>query len=218
VVVVPINYFHACCAARVALDDLIEVERQLSQADQLNSHWLLLVKQCLIAVANLTDLERTIRALYKSNPEISSEFKSRKKEFEFAKYVRNKMVGHMEPELIEKAIEWKPELNWLLHDNDEKASVSVNLVILETALNTYVGRDQKHLVFEGDSDLAYPPDWQRFLGWLTAIVRDGIKFLELVVSVAQKQLPTPPDKNSSEAMTLFVKAGNTTFHMITKSR
>src|SRR5579883_2150908 len=133
----PHNLLHTCCAARITLGDLREIDRQLSEAGELNAHCLLLVKQCLVAVANLTDLERSIRFIYKTNPEVSSVFKVQVKAFEFAKYVRNIMVGHIDAALLAKAIEWKPEVNWLLTDNDDKATFLVNLFVLESALNTY---------------------------------------------------------------------------------
>ena len=103
---------------------------------------------------------------------------SPEKAFEFAKYVRNIMVGHMDVALLAKAIEWKPEVNWLLADNADKATFLLNLFVLETALNTYVDGNEKHLLFDGDTDLIYPPDWRRFLVWLTGITSGGILFLE----------------------------------------
>jgi hypothetical protein len=212
------DYQHVCCAAQIALEDLEEIERQLSRAGELDAHWLLLVKQCLVAIANMADLERTIRSMYKANPELSAAFRAHQNVYEFAKYVRNQMIGHVSPDLIDKAIEWKPELHWLLQDSHDKANILINLYVLETALNTYVDEDEKHLVFEGDTDLSYPPDWQRFLGWLTSLTREGIAFLKAVVKAAQASLPLPPSQNSPEALKLFTSAGATKFSRITKGR
>jgi hypothetical protein len=212
-----LNPVHLCCAARIAPGDLIEIDRQLSEAGELNAHWLLLVKQCLVAVANLADLERLVRFIYKTNPEVSSAYKVHRKAFEFAKYVRNIMVGHLDAALLAKAMEWKPELNWLLVEDNDKTTFLLNLFVLETALNTYVDGNEMHLLFDGDTDLSYPPDWKRFLVWLSEITHGGISFLEALVTALQAQLPTPPSRNGPEAMMLFAMAGQTVFKRVTKS-
>jgi hypothetical protein len=60
--------------------------------------------------SRITDLEPRIRHLYKDHPQVSVAFRKWAKKFEFAKYVRNILVGHTNAALITKAIEWKPEL------------------------------------------------------------------------------------------------------------
>lgn len=212
-----LNPPYICMTARLALGDLTEIDRQLTDAGELNAHWLLLVKQSLISIANLTDLELTARQIYKTNPEVSVAFKTHSKKFEFAKYVRNIVVGHSNEKLLEKALEWKPEIHWLLFDESENATFLVNLFVLETAMNTFVDDNGKHLVLAGDSDLTYPPDWNRFLQWLTDIIRGGITFLVALLSATQPMLPTPPPKEGPEMIELFAKAGLTTFKRVTKS-
>jgi len=210
----PLNHLHICAAARLAHGDLFEIDRQLTGGHDLNGQWVLLVKQALIAVANLTDLELTVRRIYKEQPEVSAEYKKWQRQFDFAKYVRNILVGHTNPALIEKAIEWKPELYSLLGEDDENARLLINVFLLETAINTYVGDDEKHLVFEEDTDLVYQPDWRRFLGFLGDVVRGGIAFLALLIGVLE--LPAKP--SDAERMEFFKKAGLTTFKRITRGR
>jgi hypothetical protein len=211
----PMNPLHVCASARLAHSDLLEIDRQLVEEGELGGQWILLVKLALISVANLTDLELTIRQMYKEHPEISVEFKKSSKQFGFAKYIRNILVGHTNDALIAEAIAWKPELHSLLVSDDEKASFLVNLFILETALNTYVDDKEKHLVFEGDTDLLYPPDWQRFLGFLTEIVRGGMAFLIALIDAARGDIPPAPD--GTDLMMLYAEAGRMTFRRITKS-
>ena len=134
----PLNHLHIYAAARLAHGDLFEIDRQLAGGHDLNGQWVLLVKQTFIAVASLTDLELTVRRIYKEQPKVYAEYKKWQRQFDFAKYVRNILVGHTNPALIEKAIEWKPELYSLLGETDENARLLINVFLLETAINTYV--------------------------------------------------------------------------------
>ena len=183
------NYARICIAARLSLGDLREADRQLIAHQEVDGRWMLLVKQCLVALANLTDLERTITPIYKTNPEVSTAFKAHAKSFEFAKYVRNIVVGHTNESLLEKALEWKPELNWFLADDRDMATLVTNLFVLETAMNTYVDEQERHLIFGGDTDLLYPPDWDRFVNWLQQVVHGGIAFLESAVAACFSLMP-----------------------------
>ena len=102
----------------------------------------------------------------------------------------------------------------MLGETDENASLLINVFLLETAINTYVDDDEKHLVFDGDTDLVYPPDWRRFSGFLGDVVRGGIAFLALLIGVLE--LPGKP--SDAERMELFKKAGLTTFKRIIRGR
>jgi hypothetical protein len=210
-----LNPLNICLAARIAHGDLLEIDRQLTVGRDLDGQWILLVKLALISVANLTDLEVTVRQIYKEHPEVSVEFKKWSKRFGFAKYVRNILVGHTNDALIAKAIEWKPELLSLLHSDDQRANFLINVFVLETALNTYVDDNERHLVFEGDTDLMHPPDWKRFLIFLTEVVRGGLGFLAVLIEAVRGDIPEPPE--GAELMTLYEEAGRTTFKRITKS-
>jgi hypothetical protein len=209
------NPLATCAAARLALGDLIEIDRQLTEGRKFDLRWVLLIKSALVSVANLNDLELKVRQIYKVHPEVSVAFKKLSKQFGFAKYVRNILVGHTNDALIAKAIEWKPELLTLIVSDDEKANFLVNLFILETALNSYVDDKEKHLIFAGNTDLMYPPDWERFLIFLTEVVRGGMVFLVTLINAVRNDIPAVPE--GMELMMLYAKAGHTTFSRITKS-
>jgi hypothetical protein len=211
----PLNSLHVYAAARVARIDLVEIDRQLTNEHELDDQWMLLVKFALISVANLTDLQVTVRHMYKKHPEVAAEFKKWNEQFKFAKYVRNIFVGHLDDTLISKAIEWKPELLSLISRDDDRDNFLLNLFILETALNTYVDAKERHLVFDGDTDLIFPPNWNRFLVFLTAIVRGGIAFLETLIRAVRADIPPVPE--DAELMMLYRSAGRTVFKRITKT-
>jgi len=206
---------HICAAARLAQADLIEVDRQLSAKHNLDGQWVLLVKLALVSVANLDDLEKAVRPIYVRHPGVSVEYKKFAKHFGFAKYVRNILVGHTNEHLIAKSIEWKPELRSLLLESRPDAAFLTNLFILETAINTYVDQAEKHLIFDSETDLVYPPDWHRFLTFLEQVVRGGLGFLGALIEAVQAEIP--PSPHGDELKKLYEAAGQTTFRRITKT-
>lgn len=173
------------------------------------------IKNSFLVLANLVDFERTVRSIYKEHNTLSSLFKEKKPNYEFAKYLRNNFVGHINLELIEKAIEWRPELRYLIaRMDDPKFMLMVNIFVLETAINTYVGEDGKHKVFESETNLAYPSDLKRFVDYLEVSIRSAIHYLsdlcrELSAAIDHLAL----DQSNFE---LWAKAGKTDFAFLKK--
>jgi hypothetical protein len=174
---------------------------------------MLHLKSALVTLANFCDFELTVRPTYKEHPEPSAIVRPLRKNMEFSKYLRNKFVGHIHPDLIAKAIEWQPILRHAATSLDEpKAMLMVNLWILETTINTYIDADGKHKVFDGETDLMYPPDWARFLDFLETTVRGGIYYLNTLQQLwGPNILPNLQDPFDLE---LALKAGKTEFKFL----
>jgi arginine deiminase len=56
-----------------------------------------------------------VRGLYREYRDLGKLFKAQRKHFEFAADLRNKLVVHLCADLITKAIEWRQELQYLVH-------------------------------------------------------------------------------------------------------
>jgi len=195
--------------------DLVEVDRQLRDSGFKDMASMLLVKQALLAIANLVDLETTVRPLYKEHQELSAAYKKAAKEFEFAKYLRNKFVGHVKVELIEKAIEWKPELRYSLKKVDDRDMMFIfNLFVLETAINTYVHTDGAHKLFDSETDLSHSPSLERFLIFLTFVVQSGINYLAQLSEAIGKNVEMLD--SSEQNLEHWLSAGQTVFEFIRK--
>lgn len=122
------------------------------------------LKAAFIALSNVADLEPTLRSTYKTHREPAELVKPLAKNLAFAKYLRNKFVGHIHPQLVAKAIERQPIFRHAPGRMDDPRFVLlVNLWQLETTINTYVEGNGAHKVFDTETDLIYPPDWERFL-------------------------------------------------------
>lgn len=108
------EFVHIAISARLAHGDLVAADGALEADPGDHSVRLILVKQLLVSCANVADLELICRALYKEHPAISEIITPHRRNFEFAKYIRNIAVGHVNPALSQKAFEWRPELNLVL--------------------------------------------------------------------------------------------------------
>ena len=210
------EYLRLCALARIACADLVTVDRELSATESPPDRFVVMTKHALLALANTYDLELTVRRAYRAHPDLSALYRPLEKRLAFARYLRNIYVGHINPDLIGKALEWKPELRTLLAmtENDDLINIHINLAVLETAINTYVDSEGGHKVFEGDTDLQYPPDETRFLIFLTEAVRGAIAFLKALTTAVHTHISPP--SSTSENIQLFMKAGATDFRFITK--
>ncbi|EPW6912899.1 hypothetical protein ACEV9Z_22105 [Vibrio parahaemolyticus] len=205
--------------AKVLKADLVSIDNQFTEKGIGDMSSMVLLKQSLISVANFVDFEVTIRRMYRDHPDLSTCYKSFSKECEFAKYLRNKFVGHLKQELINKSLEWNPEIRMFLNDMDDpNIAYVVNQLILETAINTYVDGNQKHRIFESETDLNYPPDSTRFLKFLTLIIRSSIEFLAKYLEIRQADVQVKIDKEigMDGMLKLGIEAGKTEFSFIKK--
>ena len=169
--------------------DLVQIDKALDEPLKDGMLQIVLIKSLFITISNLVDFELTLRSYYKRTPILSKIYKSTKNEFEFAKYMRNKYAGHIKDELIENAIEWRPELKYFYQkEHDDGLGYIYNLFILETLINTFVDNDGNHRIFDSDTDLIYPPDMTRFLNYMYNTAQNGIKFLYEVTKVLEEKV------------------------------
>ena len=96
-------------------------------------------------------------------------------------------------------------------DQQDGADVFLGYAVLETAINTCVDGEE-HQIFEGDTDLAYPPDMARFLDFIGQAVHIGIAYCEALAAVAKGELPD----FKANLLDLAVKNGNSDFKFITR--
>tara|TARA_R110000796_G_scaffold32537_3_gene85116 strand:- start:649 stop:1278 length:630 start_codon:yes stop_codon:yes gene_type:complete len=171
------------------------------------------LKTALAAFSNLNELERGLRPIYKTNPELSQRYSLVRDKVEFFSYLRNKFVGHLTDDLLNKTVEWKPEILLSLEgEHDPNTILIYNFSILETAINTYVDDVGAHKIFDTETDLAYPPDFNRFQETFLASIDLSSEFLRSV-EIILKPMISPPNEGSA-IFELWTKAGLTEFTYI----
>lgn len=199
--------------ARIAKADLLAADAAFV-ADATLQSWLAALKLGFIALANVVDLASATKSLYRDAPEVSEQFKRIESAVQFARYLRNIFIGHHNDQLLDKALEWKPEIRTLVAA-EESVSGVIELFILETAINTYVNDDGCHRIFDSETDLVYPPNIQRFNHFLEQTIRGAISYLDALIVVLLNGYIAP---SFADSMPLFVKAGSTDFGFVTKGK
>jgi hypothetical protein len=199
--------------AEIIRADLWAVDAHFSSLGIADSTGLVHLKTAFVALANVADFEPLARSSYKTHPNPSKLFKEIKKDLEFAKYLRNKAVGHIHPQLISKAIEWQPILKRIPGRVKKSDGVlALNLWLLETTINTYVDAAGKHKIFDSETALMYPPNWNRFLKFLETTIRGSTAYLDSLVTFWTPRLVLPNQEPFD--LDLALKAGKTNFKFL----
>lgn len=139
--------------SRIIHADLWNARDNLTETMNMVGPWLSFMKLGLIALGNLADLDGPTRPLYARHTDVAADMKALRANLDFAKYLRNIFVGHINDDLIAKAYEWRPELRALPQTRELTASALLNIYVLETAINTYVAQDGSHQFFPSETDL-----------------------------------------------------------------
>ena len=175
------------------------------------------MKIAFFAFHNLCELERSIRSMYAEYGGLSERFDTFEANAKFFSYLRNKFAAHLTDDLVDKALEWKPELKMMLAKEYDPKIISVlNLFFLETAINTYVDDQGRHRLFDSETDLLYPPDEKRFRETLLESIDNATGFLEALEQVLQPQVSMPETRE--EQLDLYIRAGGTDFKYLRKGK
>ncbi|EGT7892641.1 hypothetical protein JE299_000423 [Salmonella enterica] len=197
--------------------DLIEIDKQFQSGGIKDMTRIILLKHSFLTISNVVDFENTIRTVYRHHRGLSEIYKNSEDEYLFVKYLRNKFIGHIQNELLTKAIEWKPEIRYIFDKVDNPDVMYVlNLWVLETAINTYVKEDEArtHYIFESETDLMYPPDMERFLLFLAKVIKSAIDYLDALGVALSSDLAI--QDNTEVNLDYWMVAGKTEFQRIKK--
>lgn len=83
-------------------------------------------------------------------------------------------------------------------------------------INTYTDPSSGHKIFEGDTDLNYPPDRTRFLNFLGESAVKSLEYSARLIEVTADYVDIPDMEN--EWVCLALKAGKTDFEYLAKKR
>jgi hypothetical protein len=202
--------------SRLVHGDLTSAIANLPQYFGPEGGWVPHLKAALVALGNLADIEGSLRRLYRADRELAESVAAIDADLQFAKYLRNVFGGHVNEAVVAKAYEWRPELRMLPHDVEWSGTVLLNVYVLETAINTYAHENGGHRVFSSETDLIYPPDMQRFSGWLHGLVRAAGSICDRLGGITHRQVAPLGDRD--EMADAFRNAGRTEFARIRKGR
>ncbi|MBS1019554.1 hypothetical protein JK205_11550 [Gluconobacter cerinus] len=210
------NFEEIYYRSRIIHGDLFVCDEQLKSKRDLDGVWFLYLKSAFIALANLSDAVGGFRVLYSENPELSVLVKEIQGSLEFSKYIRNVFSGHINSSLLSKTYEWLPQIRKIPEIKSLSGTVSLNIYVLETAINTYVSLDGGHGIFDSETDFMYPPDKERFLHWFSDLIGKSINICDMIGGITHTKVEGLG--TSVEVLDAFIQAGSTEFRRIRKGR
>ena len=191
-----------------------EEKPDMDRTVDLHSMRQLFFRHIILEIANIADVAAISRTIYKDHPDLGALHTELAKAFEFFKYIRNKYVGHLVPELTDKTFEWQPTAHQTFGKVEASNQLILSWFILETVINTYTDPTTGHRVFDSETDLNYPPDQKRFLNFLGETAEKALTYSERLIEVAASYVDVPDMEN--EWLELAMKAGQTEFEYLKK--
>lgn len=144
---------------QLLLSDLKELELLLFSESGINFQiFHILLNNVILTINHVYDFKKDIRLLFRDNKELSDLYKKDEGAYQFFKYLRNKLVGHLEPELIEQFIIWEPVTRIIANKNNVdviQKGVFYKWVILETLVNTYLTKFKEYAENFGRSEVYF---------------------------------------------------------------
>lgn len=210
------KFRHICMAAMIARGGLKTAHEALEGSNDKLPFRLVLLRSIILEISNIADLAEQSGSLYKDDRRLGELHKQAKDGMDFAKYLRNKYVGHLVSGLADKTFEWQPYANKLVGSTDEQSATAISWFALETAINTYVTENDEHKVFDTETDLNYPPDQTRFLNFLGDTALRTLAYADELIAVSRDQFSVPDVEK--DMLELAMKAGKTDFAYLRKGK
>ncbi|WP_242927344.1 hypothetical protein [Pontibacter vulgaris] len=185
-----IEYFHAQILAE---KDFLSILR--------------LIRYCLIPLQNLKDSFGDFNAISKEDVSLIEKKKTLNKKLSFINHLRNKISGHLDARLIEKAIQWEPTIlldKYIIRDDD----FFINKGLLEAGINSYLDSKDQQIIFGQEVDLII--EHNILLNFIYDVNTESITWLKELEEHIIKHIEI---YNSNTIMDKSTNAGLTDFNL-----
>jgi hypothetical protein len=142
--------------------------------------------------------------------------KELKVKLEQMNFLRNKMSGHLDDQVIDNAIQWQPTLfsNDVIK-NDGALSICY-FGLFEASINSYMDDKEKQRYFGHEIDVCYPPDWKEFITFVSDTCSLSLSYLG---KLKNKMLPRIElSKTKQDLLGKSIWASETNFKLNKRNR
>ena len=165
-------------------------------------------------------LNNVLDIMNKINLNLSKDYttfsRTLKKELAFANHFRNRAAGHLNEILLERAVQWSPQIFSLISKENEKYKIAeAHRVIIEACTNSFIDHEGKQKVFNTEIDLMYPPDAKLFFIHLQKLITESLEWLTIS---AESILSNIKHHTDDEIHELTAIAGKTNFNLKEESQ
>lgn len=98
---------------------------------------------------------------------------------EFANHVRNKIIGHIENDVIDNSVQWEPTIfQNPIKDEELLQKFLMYRSILESAINSYIDETTgRHKIFNVEIDIIFPDTSKLFYTYINELIKDSLEYL-----------------------------------------
>ncbi len=138
-----------------------------------------------------------------------------RKKLHFVNHFRNKATGHLDHTLLERAVQWSPNLFYDAFEGDNKLqTIGGYTAIIEASINSFINDDGVQRIFKTEIDLLYPPDNKIFYEYLWEVVTDSIGWVSEALAILTSQIKYHSSHEMHEIASI---AGQTEFDLSIES-
>lgn len=162
------------------------------------------LRGALVALVNVDDVRGEVAPSLRGRPELARQSRELGRRLEPVRRLRNVIGGHLSNEIVAIALREEPILlrAGMTHDAIQYLAA---IRLVDAALNSQLDSTGKPALFGGDTDLVYPPDMERFLSWLEAVVGGALDLLSASIQELESQIQFVGSE--SELMERYKRAG-----------
>jgi hypothetical protein len=140
-----------------------------------------------VPLHNLKDAINKIRI--KGDSDFVSKTRKLRKDLEFISHIRNKGAGHIDQEILERAVQWHPHIfRDVTRENDDYLTYECYRAVIESGINSYICKDGIQKVFETEIDLLYPPNAKQFYSFLAELISISIEWIQETLEILKSEI------------------------------
>lgn len=167
-------------------------------------------RNVFVSLYNVRDTVNDVK--FESNDDFIATTRALRKQLQFVGHVRNKGVGHLDPDVLKRASQWEPYIFYdKLNSREDVTTLLCYKSLLETSVNSY-NNGKGH--FPSEIDFMYPPDLINFYQYLSKIVNDSIRWIREAREFVAKEIPV---HSKEMLMEHAIIAGSTNFDLKAES-
>ena len=194
----------------ILLDDISIYHSELNEEED----WIKkfrLIKNCFVSLDILRDSFHHYNGFLKDDEELSRAAKDIKKRLQLINHIRNKVSGHLEESLLNKAVQWEPQIFSKENKNNFEGQLFlIYRTLIESAINSYIDKDSIQKVFRTEIDLFYTPDRNLFFNFLGELNLDVISFLTRIKNRVSEEIEY---WEKEQMIKMAISAGSTDFRL-----
>lgn len=166
-------------------------------------------RQVLLTLYNVREAAKRVNL--KSTPTYLHKTRKIRKKLDFIDHLRNKLIGHLEHSVLERAVQWHPWIFSSSIKDNEKLQVMGGLrAVIESSINSFLDDKDIQKVFKTEIDLAYPPNYKLFYDYIFQVIAESIDWISDSLFILSSTIKY---YDSDDLLEVSAIAGQTDFNL-----